>query len=173
VKFFYFIDPSATSSFTTNATGYVTALDVSFPVVPADVGGVAVDGTASSNQIKSGVVSQSIAPWTPGAALWLGWEMTDSTGKAQGVAIDNLTFSALGQKLAVLVSGALRGGRTNFVLSWPTLTGLEYQIEYRTNLTAGSWQPLGGPLSGDGNTLIITNSLLPSAQGFYRLKIMP
>jgi hypothetical protein len=173
LKFFYFIDPSASSPFTTNATAYVSALDVNFPVVPADVGGVAVDGTASANLIKSGVVSQAIAPWAPGAALWLCCEMTDSTGKAQGLGIDNFIFSALDQKLAVLVTGSLRAGRTNFVLSWPALAGLEYQIEYTTNLNSRNWQPLGGPLSGNGNTLTVTNSLLSSAQGFYRVKIMP
>jgi hypothetical protein len=134
---------------------------------------VAVDGTAFANQIKSGVVNQSIPPWTPGAALWLGWEMTDSTGKAQALGIDNLNLSALDQKLAVLVNGSLRAGRTNVVLSWPTLSGLEYQIEYTTNLNLPDWQPLGSPLAGNGNTLIVTNSLSSSAQGFYRVKIMP
>jgi hypothetical protein len=40
------------------------------------------------------VSNQVITNWPPGAALWLVWDMIDSTGKAQGLAIDNLTFSA-------------------------------------------------------------------------------
>ena len=58
------------------------------------MGGVAVDGTAPANQISLGLTNQVITNWPPGAALWLVWEMTDATGKAQGLGIDNLSFSA-------------------------------------------------------------------------------
>jgi hypothetical protein len=40
------------------------------------------------------VWNQAITNWPPGAALWLVWQMPDSTGKAQGLGIDNLSFSA-------------------------------------------------------------------------------
>ena len=50
LEFYYFIDPSATNVFSTSATAFLPALDLSFPTVPADVGGVAVDGTATINQ---------------------------------------------------------------------------------------------------------------------------
>ena len=67
---------------------------MNFPTVPGDVGGVAVDGTSSANQTNIAVSSQPITNWPPGAALWLVWEMADPAGKAQGLAIDNLSFSA-------------------------------------------------------------------------------
>jgi hypothetical protein len=92
--FYYFIDPTATAPFSTSYTAFLPALNVSFPRVPADVGGVAVDGTAPANQISLGLTNQVITNWPPGAALWLVWEMTDATGKAQGLGIDNLSFSA-------------------------------------------------------------------------------
>jgi hypothetical protein len=91
---YYFIDPSATNVFSTNATAFLPALNVSFPTVPADVGGVAVDGTSYLNQTNLAVVNQVITNWVPGAALWLVWEMADASGKSQGLAIDNLSFSA-------------------------------------------------------------------------------
>jgi hypothetical protein len=94
LQFYYYIDPTATAPFTASYTAFLPALNVSFPTVPADVGGVAVDGTAPANQIGLGVTNQVITNWPPGAALWLVWEMTDATGKAQGLAIDNLSFSA-------------------------------------------------------------------------------
>ena len=50
-----------------------------------------------------GVASGSDVLSSPGEALWLIWEMADATGKAQGLAIDNLTFSATAQ--ATLTSG--------------------------------------------------------------------
>jgi hypothetical protein len=53
-----------------------------------------VDGTSALNQTNLGVVNLPITNWPPAAALWLVWEMTDSASKAQGLAIDNLRFSA-------------------------------------------------------------------------------
>ena len=94
LTFYYLVDPTGTQPFSTNYTALVPALDVSFPSVPADVGGAAVDGTAPANQISLGVNNQVITNWPPGAALWLVWEMADATGKAQGLGIDNLSFSA-------------------------------------------------------------------------------
>ena len=94
LQFYYFIDPTATTPFSTSYTAFLPALNVSFPTVPSDVGGVAVDGTAPANQISLGVTNQVITNWPPGAALWLVWEMADATGKAQGLGIDNLSFSA-------------------------------------------------------------------------------
>jgi hypothetical protein len=94
LKFYYLIDPSGTRPFSTNITAFLPALDVSFPAVPADVGGLAVDGTSALNQTNLGVVNLPITNWPPAAALWLVWEMTDSASKAQGLAIDNLSFSA-------------------------------------------------------------------------------
>jgi hypothetical protein len=55
---------------------------------------VAVDGTAPQNQVCLGVTNKAIANWPPGAALWLIWRMPDAAGKAQGLGIDNLSFSA-------------------------------------------------------------------------------
>ena len=92
LQFYYFIDPTGTARFPTGATAFLPALNVSFPTVAADSGGVAVDGTSPLNQTNLSVLNQAITNWPPGAALWLVWQMTDSTGKAQGLGIDNLTF---------------------------------------------------------------------------------
>ncbi len=53
-----------------------------------------MDGTPALNQTNLSVINQTITNWPPGAALWLVWQMTDSTGKAQGLGMDNLSFSA-------------------------------------------------------------------------------
>ena len=44
---YYSIDPTGTNRFPTNATAWLPALNVGFPTVAADTGGVAVDGTAA------------------------------------------------------------------------------------------------------------------------------
>ena len=81
LQFYYFVDLTGTNAFTTNATAFLPALNVNFPTVAADTGGVAVDGTASLNQTNLAVLDQAITNWPPGAALWLVWQMTDSPAR--------------------------------------------------------------------------------------------
>ena len=76
--------------------------------------------------------------------------MTDSTGKAQGLAIDNLSFSA---SVPVPVPLSLQTSGTNLVLSWPGIPGQIYQLEYKDDLTAPTWTPLGSPVTGNGGSL--------------------
>jgi hypothetical protein len=171
---YYFIDPSATNVFSISATASLPALNVNFPTVPADVGGAAVDGTATLNQTNLAVFDQVITNWAPGAALWLVWEMASPAGKSQGLAIDDLGFSASAwpsgmssPSLVAQVSG------TNLLLSCPTVAGLGYQEQYRTNLTIGPWLPLGIVIRGNGGSINFTNDLTLSAQSFYRVVILP
>ena len=173
LEFYYFIDPSGTNVFSTNATAFLPALSVSFPTVAADVGGVAVDGSDPSNQTLLGVTNELIAAWEPGAALWLVWEMASPAGKSQGLAIDNLKFSAsvfptgmVSPSLVAQTSG------TNLLLSCPTIAGLGYQWQYKTNLT-DAWLLLGPLVPGTGATITVTNSLTAAAQCYYRLAILP
>jgi hypothetical protein len=58
------------------------------------------------------------------------------------------------------------------LLSCPTIAGLSYQVQYKTNLT-DSWLPLGAPIPGTGVKMTVTNSLATAAQCFYRLMILP
>jgi len=174
LEFYYFIDPTATAAFSTSATAFLPDLNVNLPTVSADVGGVAVDGTSPLNQTNLSVTNQVITNWPPGAALWLVWEMADSTAKAQGLAIDNLSFSA-----SVLPSGfsapsliLQQPSGTNFMLSCPTVAGPMYQLEYNDDLNTTNWIPLGNAVAGTGNPITFTLSVTNSQQ-FFRLMISP
>ena len=94
--------------------------------------------------------------------------------QSRGLAIDNLSFSAsvwpAGMSCPPLV--ALASG-TNLLICCPTIAGLSYQVQYTTNLTGAPWLPLGAVLPGTGGPLTFTNGLTPSAEGFYRLMILP
>ncbi len=96
LEFHYWVDLTGTNVFSTNVTAFLPALNVSFPTNASAVGGIAVDGTSPANQTNLSVVEQVITNWPPGAALWLVWAMTDPDGKAQGLGIDNFSFSASG-----------------------------------------------------------------------------
>jgi hypothetical protein len=119
------------------------------------------------------VTNQSILDWPPGEALWLVWEMADSTGKAQGLAIDNLSFSATAQATLSAVSMSAQESGTNVVLTWPGLVGQMYQVQYKTNLTDAAWLPLNSPTQGTGTSLSLTNNLGGAPQRFFRLAILP
>jgi hypothetical protein len=167
---YYWIDPTATAPMPTQAAAYLPALNVSFPTVSGDVGGVAVDGTAATNQIDLAVTSQAITNWPSGAALWVVWEMADSTGKAQGLAIDNLSFAA--SALAGSTNGPvlkLQGSTANpFVISWPaSATG--YQLYSATNLSPPiTWSLVTAPSAESNGTFYLT---IPAtnAEQFFRL----
>jgi hypothetical protein len=173
LEFYYFIDPSATNVFSTGATAFLPALNVSFPTVPADVGGAAVDGTAAINQTNLGVFNQVITNWEPGAALWLVWEMLNPAGKSQGLAIDNLSFSASRQPTMVSVPLSLQSSGNSLIFTWPTNQAQLYQIEYKNALSDPLWMPLSIPLASTGNLLSLTNPLGTSAKRFFRLNIFP
>jgi hypothetical protein len=173
LEFYYFMDPTATNSFSTGATAFLPALDVNFPTVAADVGGAAVDGTATNNQTELFVVNQPITNWTSDAALWLVWEMASPTGKSQGLAIDNLLFSATAQATLSAVSMTAQAAGTNVILTWPGPVGQMYQVQYKTNLTDSAWMPIGAPTQGTGAGLSLTNNLGGAPQRFYRLAILP
>jgi hypothetical protein len=168
LQFYYFIDPTGNAPFPGAATAYLPNLNVRFPTVGADSGGVAVDGTSPLNQTNRSVLNQAITNWPPGAALWLVWQMTDSTGKAQGLGIDNLSFSA-SIPLPVPVNIQISG--TNLFLNWPAVAGQSYQLEYKDDPAAPAWTPLGSPVTGTGGTLTLTNNFA-SPLRLFRLRLV-
>jgi hypothetical protein len=170
---YYFIDPTGTAPLSTSQTALLPGLNVGLAVNAAAVGGVAVDGTASVNQTNLSAVNLGIVNWPPGAALWLVWQMSDPAGKAQGLAIDNLSFSASGQATALPIPLSFQTTPTNLVLSWTGAAGLTYQVEYKVDLAAPGWTVLGSALTGIGAELSFTSDFTQSSRRFYRLKIVP
>jgi hypothetical protein len=144
-------------------------LNVSFPADLTATNPVAMDGTAQTNQISLGVVNQAITNWAPGAALWLGWQMMDATGKGQGLAIDDLTFSAAAPQAVVRTSLAIQLLATNVVLSWPAAAaGYAPQASSSLAQTNG-WSdvPQLVIVTNGSNTVTVPVS---GTNQFYRLK---
>jgi hypothetical protein len=169
---YYYIDPTSIAPFPLTPTAWLPGLNVSFPTNPSAAGGAAADGTAPMNQTSLSLVNQRITDWTPGAALWLVWQMADSTGKSQGLGIDNLTFSASNVTPQPLPL-SFQTSSTNVVLLWTGVAGQSYQIEYTTDLGSGIWVPLGNPVLGTGTALSFTSDFAQSTQRFFRLRLMP
>ncbi|MGA2245783.1 MAG: lamin tail domain-containing protein [Verrucomicrobiota bacterium] len=174
LTFSYLIDSTGTAGFTTNTTAFLPALNVAIPTVSADVGGAAVDGTAAANQSSLAVTNQLIVAWPPGAALWLRWEMDDATGKAQGLGIDNMSFSAstFPTGFSAPSVAATPSSGTNLTLSCASVSGLSYQVEANSSLNTTNWVPLGSPIAGTGQPLDFTLGLT-NAQSYFRIRIIP
>jgi glucuronoarabinoxylan endo-1,4-beta-xylanase len=92
---------------------------------------------------------------------------------ASGAAAQNYVFNYVSGTLTVLAQPILTGLKadaTDYVLTFPTLQGQMYQVEYKTNLTDVTWMPLGDPVSGTGGSLSVSNdSSVPPC--FFRLQI--
>ena len=131
---YYLVDHTATNLFTTSMTALLPSLNVVFPTAPTDVGGVAVDGTLPANQVSLSVAGQAITNWPPGAALWLVWEMADPAGKAKGLAIDDLSFSAWAAPVLNPVPLTPHVAGTSLILSWTSFTCQSYQLQFKNSL---------------------------------------
>ena len=77
--------------------------------------------------------------------------------------------------IPVLAFRAATKTSSTFNLTWGTMTGLVYQVQYKTNLLQTNWINLGKPLiATDGNlTVSDTNAIGSSPQRFYRLMESP
>ena len=104
-------------------------------------------------------------------------DVNSSTGvypiTASGAAAPNYVFNYVSGTLTVLAQPALTGMKadaTDYALTFPTLLGQMYQVEYKTNLTDAVWMPLGNPFPGTGGSLSVTNDSSVSPC-YFRLQI--
>lgn len=57
--------------------------------------------------------------------------------------------------------------------AWTALPGPHYQVQYRTNLTAGSWQNLGPLVLGTNTLMSFTDTNTNAPARFYRVQVLP
>lgn len=58
-------------------------------------------------------------------------------------------------------------------LTFNTLPGQNYQVQFKTNLTDAAWSSLGSPIPGSGNPITTSDDSNGSQQKFYRLIALP
>jgi hypothetical protein len=111
--------------------------------------------------------------WTPATAPTtnsISLEVSDNLSGPGGLSATQ-TFSVI--VLPPPYLNAARLQRSQFAFSWLALAGQIYQVEYKTNLSATNWTPLGNPVIGAGVPLGCTNSSASSPQGYYRVRLVP
>ena len=179
--FSYYIDLTGTNAFSpTNDTAtFVSSLDVNFNT-NAD-GLLVLDGTQSSNQVSLAATNLAIGSWPTNAALWLVWQQLNSAGGAQGMAIDNLSFSAASTIASSATAPNLRGvtfngniGTLNAGLSFSftNAPGTGFTVWATTNLMLpfSQWLNLGHPTESPAGQYQFVDSLATNQpQRFYRV----
>jgi hypothetical protein len=90
-----------------------------------------------------------------------------------GASATNYIFTYVPGTLTVTAQPQIAGtaesaDSTEFVFTFPTVAGQNYQVEYSTNLAI--WTPLGNPIPGTGSNVSITNQI-GADQGYYKLQI--
>lgn len=93
----------------------------------------------------------------------------DFRNDLNGFALDDIVVEPL--LAPVLQNVAMNNGSINF--SWNSVPGIQYQLQYSTNLNSTAWLPLGGTLSATNDTLTISVNPTHDAQRFYRALIAP
>lgn len=78
----------------------------------------------------------------------------------------NVNFMML---VPVFTTSASRSG-TNVVVSFQTMSGFNYQVQYKTNLTDPAWNSLGSAIPGNNALQSVTNPAT-SITRFYRVQI--
>jgi hypothetical protein len=56
--------------------------------------------------------------------------------------------------------------------SWPTVSGVNYQVQYKDSLNAGEWQPMSGTNTLSGTNAERVETISGFSRRFYRIIIM-
>ncbi len=70
--------------------------------------------------------------------------------------------------LALTLVQSASGPTGGMVLSWNTVVGQSYQVQYKTNLGQGSWNNLGGPVVSTNGTMVVSDTG-GDPQRYYRV----
>ena len=116
--------------------------------------------------------SSGLFQWTPGPA------QAPSTAQITIKVADNGVPSLSDSKVLTVVVALppvtiITHGAGNVSLSFPTITGKSYQVQYKDNLNAPTWTNLGpGFTAGPGNATTINDNIGANPHRFYRIQVI-
>ncbi len=103
---------------------------------------------------------------TPGTDANLGAEMT---------VLDSVGWDLAGAAPLVISAPVMQATLTGAIinLTWNSVPGASYQVQFTTNLAQQNWVNLGGPISASANTTTTNDTSPADLQRFYRLQVLP
>ncbi len=127
--------------------------------------GTGASYTANFRDITTGNNTSSASPnqffAVPGYDLCTGW------GTPTGTLINTL---AAGVAPVLQVSKPDNGA---ILLTWSAVAGLQYQLQYKTNLSQVGWLNAGTSFQATNSTVVTTNAVGPDQTRFYRVTLVP
>jgi hypothetical protein len=113
--------------------------------------------------------------WSSGgvSSALLEIRMLTTENEGNDFALDDLSFRA------VTVTGTLPrlsirpvAGQAAVELSWPSMLGQLYQVQWTSGLETNQWFSLGSPVAGNGTTNAIDDPLADNRKRFYRVIVV-
>ena len=157
---------TATLTITANSTNKIVGETLTFAGTEFTASGLQNSETigtvtlTSAGSLSSAVVGPyNVVPSAPAGG-------TFSQGNYSDIFVDG-TLTVLGAPELTLTELG-----SQYVLSFPSVSGQIYQLQSKTNLVLPAWSSLGGAINGTGGTVNVTNSIT-GPQSFFQLQIMP
>jgi len=108
------------------------------------------------------------------------WVLPDAAVSAHGPVIGadgTIYLASDGRLLAVNTPSPDRMLRVNIYpaveIQWNSAAGVEYQVQWSTDIASGMWYDLGSSVSGTVNSLSVFDSTRNAQRRFYRVKVLP
>ena len=86
--------------------------------------------------------------------------------------LDVVGFDYIVAALPPQIRSATHSGN-NIVLSWNSMAGRTYQVQYTAGISPTSWNNLGSPIGATGPTASVSDPILLNGSRFYRIVMLP
>lgn len=73
---------------------------------------------------------------------------------------------------SALRANAIAGSPGNLRIDFSSVFSKSYQLEYKDDLAATTWNPLGAPIAGTGSVIQATDNTASGTSRFYRLRLL-
>ena len=67
---------------------------------------------------------------------------------------------------------SIRQSGGTVALTWTTIAGKAYQVQYKSDLTSATWLNLGSPTTATGSTMSASDVIGSSSRRFYRIALV-
>jgi PKD repeat protein len=157
----YVVHPGMTVTFTNSATDPDVKQSLTFSLDPGAPPTAGVDsGTGVFTWTTDGSFANTTNPITVRVT-------DDGVPPLSATQSFNVTVVApLALQPVSLSNGVL-------TISWGSISGVTYRVQYTTNLSGSNWNDLPPDVTATGVTASTTDSTSPDVQRFYRVKVVP
>jgi hypothetical protein len=119
--------------------------------------------------------SSGLFSWTPsldqaGQSFTIHVTVTDNGTPPMG-ATNSFAVYVLANDYSIRASLAIADDGQNLRITWPTLAGLSYWVDYKSNLTALDWETIAQVAAKDGLGVFTKSNHLAGEQGYFRIRL--